>query len=435
MAHQAHTIPWQMLADNLKFMHCNPRNHGITNLYLRRRPNHDKEFQYFANGFARALASYSAVERRKYNPTFVPPEPDERVISKAAVSRMAATVLKYKRQGDNLETSIRPSEVLSEYECTPRRFVSDTYPCEGDMDHTISECCEQTKALLLYGEMNALFHLSAHPSIYFYRLWDEDIYANSAGFGLRRLMDAMLQAYLCLNVLMLKPELWDDASRTHYLKEEQSAHRTTFECTVYDYRLTAAYQRMLLCCTGIQYGACNHEAHTYPHREFFGVPRGMFYSEQPYQRQKVGKPGTGRVADLAEGHFRNIHVPSKADVEIVRALLKSKGLPTELALQVMKSADYTPAGRLWHRDDPLHAENAKELKKYLSFCWKVLVRIDMLVRECGKRLDWESEVANAMCVLFELGKTGRPRGGYRRRAMCDWVEFGAPSERVTFVSQ
>jgi hypothetical protein len=120
-------------------------------------------------------------------------------------------------------------------------------------------------------------------------------------------------------------------------------------------------------------------------------------------------------------------------VEIVLAMLKSKGLPTELALQVLRWAEYKPAGRLWHRDDPLHAENAEELKKYLSFCWNMLVRIEMLVRECGKNLDWESEVANAMCVLFELGQTGRPRGRYRQRAMCDWAEFGQLSKRVRFV--
>ena len=436
MAHQTHSIAWQTLADNLKFMHCNSRNYGITNLYARKRPNQDKELQYFVTGFARALTNYSAIERKKYSPFFTPPDPEERVISKVAVTRMSATVLRYKEGDIDLPDSSAPSsEALSEYECTPRRFIFDTYPCEGDMDHLIYECCEQTKALILYGEMDALFQLAAHPDIHFRRLWDEDIYANGAGFGLRKLMDAMLQAYLCFNILMVKPELWDAESRSAYLKAEKSAHRTTFECNLYDYRLTAAYQRMLVCCTGITYGAYYHEAHTYPHREFFGVPRGMFRSEDPYQGQKTGKPGTGRVADLAEGGFRNVHIASEADVEIVLAVLKRKGLPAELALQVLECAEYKSAGRLRRCDDPLHAENTEELKKYLRFCWKVLVRIDMLVRECGKTLDWGSEVADAMCVLFELGKIGRRRGGYQQRKMCDWAEFGRPSETVEFVSQ
>ena len=173
-----------------------------------------------------------------------------------------------------------------------------------------------------------------------------------------------------------------------------------------------------MCCTGIPYGAYFHEAHTYPYREFFGVSRGIFRCEDLYQ-QKRAKPGTGRSADSTELDFRHVHLASKADVETVLAVLKSKGLPTELVLQVLQCAEYKSAGRLWHRDDPLHAENAEELRKYLSFCWKVLVRIEMLVRECGKTLDWESEVADAMCVLFELGKLGRRRGGHQQRAMCN----------------
>lgn len=437
MAHQAHSIPWQTLADNLKFMHCNPRNHGITNMYLRKRVNQDKELQYFANGFARALTDYATVERMKYKLFPIPPEPDERVISEAAVRNMAATVSGYKRgETGESDSSVEPKTALSEYECTPRRFISDTYPCEGDMNHLLSECCEQTKTMLMYGEMDALFRLAAHTDVRFHRLWDGDIYANSAGFGLKMLMDVMLQAYLCLNVFLMKPELWDSTSRVTFLKAEEDAHRTTFSHEVYDYRLTAAYQRMLVCCTGIPYGAYYHETHTYPHREFFGVPRGLFRHSDPYQGQKIGKPGTGRVADLAERDFRNSHLASKADVETALTILRRKGMSTELALQVLHWAQYRPMGRLWRRDDPLHVENAHELKKYLSFCWKILVRIDMLVRECGKKLDWESEVADAMCLLFELGKTGRPRPGYcRQRAGCDWTEFGKLSERISFVSQ
>ncbi|KAF3045757.1 hypothetical protein E8E11_001467 [Didymella keratinophila] len=168
---KAHSISWQTLADNLKFRHCNPRNHGITNLYARKRPNEDKELQYFASGFTSALSNYSGIERKKYSPSFDPPEPNERVISEAAVKRMIATVLRYKAGDDDKpNTSYLLSEALSEYECTPQRFISDTYPCEGDMNHPLSESCEQTKALLLYGEMDALFHLAAHPNSHLHRL-------------------------------------------------------------------------------------------------------------------------------------------------------------------------------------------------------------------------------------------------------------------------
>jgi hypothetical protein len=202
---------------------------------------------------------------------------------------MAATVLRY-REGNICQpnNSAPLGEVLFEYECTPQRLI-DTYPCEADMNHLLSECWEQTKALLLNGELDTFFHLAAHADVHFRRLWDEDIYANGAGLGLRKLMEAMSQACLCFNVLVVKPELWDAESRRAYLKAEKSAHRTTFECSSFDHRLTSAYQRTVVCCTGIPYGPYYHEAHTYPHREFFGVPRGMFRSDDPYQGQKTGK--------------------------------------------------------------------------------------------------------------------------------------------------
>ncbi|KAJ8118104.1 hypothetical protein OPT61_g844 [Boeremia exigua] len=424
-------ISWQTLADNVKFMHCNPRNRGITNLYLRKKPNQDKELQYFASGFARALSTYAQVERKKYVASPIPPELDERVIPEEAVRKMARTVLHYKGQLDELHES-NFSNALSLYECTPRRFVSDTHPCEGDMFHGLRDCCEQTKTMLIYGEMNSLFHLAAHPEVRFYRLWDEDIYANANGFGLNKLKDSMLQAYICLNIMVLKPELYDPTSRQAFLQAEMNAHRTTSDPNLYDYRLTAAYQRMLLCCTGVPCAPNYCEAHTYPHREFFGIPRGMLLFNHWYARRKQCQPGTVRIGDLAEEEFRGVHLPSKADVEIVLDCFRKKKLPTELALQILDMAEYKPIGRLWIREDPLHVANAEELKKYLSFCWKVLVRINMLVEECGKSLDWESEVADAICTLLGLSKSGRRT---EHRTIYDWSGFGSRSEKIVFVAR
>ncbi|KAJ4982682.1 hypothetical protein SVAN01_11828 [Stagonosporopsis vannaccii] len=408
MAHQAHIIPWQTLVDNLKFKHCNPRNRGITNLYLRNtRQNQEKELQYFVIGFNRALSSYAAIERAKYKVVQNPPELNERIISEESVKKMARTVLRYKGQNPTFLNKNLLDDALSLYECTAQRFVSDTYRYESDMDDSIREACEQIKTLLMYGEMDSVFRLAAHPSVHFDRLWDETEYANAQGFGLSKLKNSALQAYICLNVMFLQPELYDPASRQTYLSAEAAANRTTFQPDLYDYRLTAAYQRMLLCCTGIPYAPDHYEAHTYPHRQFFGIPRGMFHFDNPYRGQKRSFPGTVPVSGLVEDQFINVHTPSKADIPIVLALVKAKGLPTELALQVVEMADYKPVGRLLVRDNPLHAANAGELRRYLSFCWSLLVRIDMLVKECGQWLDWEAEVADTMCTLFEMNGPSR----------------------------
>ncbi|KAF3007949.1 hypothetical protein E8E13_011294 [Curvularia kusanoi] len=336
MAHHTHSIPWQTLADSLKFMHCNPRNHGITNLYVRKRPNWDKQLQYFAVGFARALSAFSEIERKKYRPSFISPEQDERVISETAARKISAILLRA-REPDATGGDGIPYEGFSDYECTPRHFISATSYRGGDMDYEIQRCCEQTKIMLLCDEMNALFRLAAHPNVYFYRQWDGDNYANPAGFGLKKLMDTMLQAYLCLNVLVLKPELYDATSRANLLHAEEKAHRTAYTPEAYDYRLTAAYQRMLLCSTGFLYGM--GDAHTYPHREFFGVPRGTYYFANPNWERRAVRPGTGRVENLTEQTFRHAYLASKADVQAVLDLLRKKSLPTKLALQILKLAE------------------------------------------------------------------------------------------------
>jgi hypothetical protein len=403
-------------------MHCNRRNHGITNLYLRnKRPNQEKELQY-----------YSVIERNKYNPSPMTPELDERVISEDAVKKMAKTVLRYKGKLDNPHDSSSLGDALSAYECTARRFVRDTDSCEGDMDDGIRDAYEQTKTMLLYGEMDSLFRLASHPSVRFYKLWDEEAYANGQGFGLSELKDSALQTYICLNVMALKPELYDATSRQAFIQAETAAHRTTFPPSSYDYRLTAAYQRMLLCCTDIRYGARHYEAHAYPHREFFGIPRGYFDFDNPFTGLQRSLPGTVRISELAEDWSKGVHLASKTDIPILLDLLRTKKLPPELALQVLSMADYKPVGRLFIREDPLHLENSNELKKYLGLCWKLLIRIDMLIKASGQSLDWEGEAAYAMCTLLELN---HPNCRRPYRTSSDYDKFNRPSPRFVSVAR
>lgn len=402
MAHQAHSIPWHTLADNLIFRHCSPRNLGVTNLYLRKARSHqNEELRYFIIGFVRALSSYSVIERRKYDASPVAPALDEEVISPDAVRKMAGTILRYKGRENTNDSPRSLDDVLSTYERTVQRFISDTQPGEGDMHDGIRDVCEQTKTMLLYGEMDLLFRLAAHPSVWFSRLWDESIYANAGGFGLSKLKDSALQAYICLNVISLKPELYDAKSREAFIREEIGARRTALSSELYDYRLTAAYQQTLMCCTGTSIVVRHYEVHTFPHRDFFGIPCGMYRSESSERLQR-SPLGTTPLSGLAEPLFRGVHVASRADFAQVLNLLRAKRLPSELALEIMCAADYTSVGRTYVRDDPLHVANAKELKKYLSYCWKLLVRLDMLWSASGMRIDWEAEVAHAVRILFEI---------------------------------
>lgn len=408
MAHQAHAIPWQTLADNLKYLHCSPRDHGTTNLYLHKSKdqNQGKQIHYFVGGFTRALSEYSAIERKKYDADPSPPARNEQLFSEATVRRMSKTVLRYKSDDGAYTIPESIDDILPPNERTVERFIQDTMPGEGDMFDELRDCCEQVKTLLMYGEMDPLFRLAVHPDVYFNRIWDEQQYANAHGFGLSKLVEAALQAYICLNVITLKPELYDAASRDAFIKREKAKGGNGGGEGVYDYRMTAAYQRMLIRCTGIPYG-WRGEAYTFPHRDFFGIPRGMFrfeYDDTDYGRWQKAHLGTQSIQDIAHESFQGIHVPSISDFQMVLNFLGKKGLPAELALQILDVAQYVPVGRLPVRDDPFHAYNADELKKYLSFCWKLLVRVDMLFKEGehGMDLDWEAEVINALFTLFNM---------------------------------
>jgi hypothetical protein len=409
MAHQAHTIPWQTLADNLIYLHCPPRNNGIANLYLRKTkdPHQGKRIRHFVRGFARALCTYSIVERKKYAPDPTPPELDEIIIPESAVRKMAKTVLKYKSNDGSFTIPDSLDDILSPYERSAASFVYATMLGESDMFDGARTACEQVNTMLMHGEMGALFRLAAHPDTHFRRLWCEEQYANAHGFGLSKLLDDVLQAYICLNVMALKPELYDAASLDAFFLRETAAGRKTYAKKDYDYRLTAAYQKVLLHCTGIPYGyRC--EAHTFPHREFFGVQRGQYcyaYDDNTHNgRWQKNNLGTQRVEKLADSTFQGVHVPSKSDVAAVLNMLGMKGLPAELALQILDVAEYVPVGRLPVSGNPLHVGNAEELKKYLNYCWRLLVRVEMLYRAGvnGGALDWEAEVSHALYTLFDM---------------------------------
>ena len=81
-------------------------------------------------------------------------------------------------------------------------------------------------------------------------------------------------------------------------------------------------------------------------------------------------------------------------------------------------------------DDPLHPGNGMELRRYLSHCWQLLVRCDMLAKASGKRISWINEVKEVIwqlwgedfpkMVKFRYGQPENPweendiQGPYRR---------------------
>jgi hypothetical protein len=83
MAHQAHNLPWQTLASNLKFVHDNNSYEGRTNLYPKFKPEQGKQLTYFAKAFAKTVKGFSRTERDKYPKEYNLLEPENIIISPA----------------------------------------------------------------------------------------------------------------------------------------------------------------------------------------------------------------------------------------------------------------------------------------------------------------------------------------------------------------
>ncbi|KAF2463437.1 uncharacterized protein BDR25DRAFT_319960 [Lindgomyces ingoldianus] len=394
MAHQSHSLPWQTLADNFKFVHTNARYHGRTNLYPCFKHGQGNQLQHFARVFATLLNDFSTQERAKYPAFYTPPESDEVFISDASVSRIAKTVKEYKAHswlyGDihrPEDLALRPEERRIQFWITNIQDGS-RYPPQS-----VHEMLELLKTLLLWGEMDPLFRLAAHSDVWLPRVWSIETYADHGWADVKNLA---LTAYICLNVLYLKPELYDATMREEKMKDLKKRNEAIPSPEQFDYRLTSSYQETLVRCTWVR-GCDNFDVCTYPHREFYGAPRGT-YTQAPWnQREQFGRV---HPSYLIEHKFQNKYVPGKHDIPIVINLLGRKGLPAELALLVLDFANYTPQRRLLVPDDPLHPENGEQLRKYLSYCWNLLVRTDMLLKANGSWIDWEYEVTDVIHQLW-----------------------------------
>jgi hypothetical protein len=240
-----------------------------------------------------------------------------------------------------------------------------------------NDAIELAKTLLLHGQMDALFCINAHPSINMISAWQLEPHNGGEMLGFAELVRSTLMSYICLNVFFLNPE-------------------TMAKIAHVDYRMTTSYQKMLSRCTGQR----QFDVHTYPHRQFFGIGPDM-YCGTDWRRVHAGRNWTSNPA--APGNLHGAcggeYKPVRSDISLVIIYLGWKGLPTELALHVLDLAAYNPQRRLPIAGDPLHVKNATELRKYLTYCWKLLIWSDVLAMASGYKINWIYEITYS---IFEL---------------------------------
>lgn len=192
MAHQAHNIPWNLLTSNLEWKAPRPWDNFAANLYPRMKPNQATDLNYFVNAFVKDLEEHAACERRKYQQHDDPPQPSDVILNEATVQKISPTVRRWRKHW--WARGLCPSE-----SCPRRRPDSEPCKCEplppkerqmsaflrqfDDIEYchyfagnnAVLFNLEVVKTLLLYGEMNALFRIFAHPETHLRRTYDKRV--------------------------------------------------------------------------------------------------------------------------------------------------------------------------------------------------------------------------------------------------------------------
>jgi len=192
MAHQAHNIPWTVLARNLKWSPSSNCDGRATNLHFRCKPHQGRELTYFVEAVLKNIDEHSKTERKKCAETYNAPAPDDIVLSDDVVRRISPTVWRLRQRCDScagLEVEATYNPKLCQHREGPRCKCPVPYQ-ERKMasflrKHVYRGCyqfwnnnkeafltAELTKTLLLYGEMDTLLLICAHPEIGLESWWN-----------------------------------------------------------------------------------------------------------------------------------------------------------------------------------------------------------------------------------------------------------------------
>lgn len=99
MAHQAHNIPWSLLASNLRWVSAGSSCCGAADLHPRLKPKQGKDFTHFVEAFIRNIEEHSASERRKYPEEYDAPSPADEILDEGLVKKIGVTVRRWFNYG------------------------------------------------------------------------------------------------------------------------------------------------------------------------------------------------------------------------------------------------------------------------------------------------------------------------------------------------
>ncbi|KAJ5783045.1 hypothetical protein N7457_004819 [Penicillium paradoxum] len=427
MAHQAHNIPWSLLASNFHWSTTSRRTHRVTNLYPNMKPNQGKEITHFIEAFIRNIDDHSVCERKKYPATYEPADPTDIILGPEIVQKISPTVRRWRSYGCRGKCPSGICEVAKSTDvcrCTPipdeekkasaflrpfgPRDCYKFFELNGEAFYNL----EVVKTLLLYGEMDTILRVCALPGVNLEKWWCErECMCETPELGWDQVCIKALRAYICLNMVYCFPKTWDEASG----KTPET-----------DYRNSKFYQYTLRTCTGTGHAS---DVSTYPHRQFFGIADTQFGGEYCYASVKdthwlrwidddsmrtIGyPPRSGHYGRVPIEEFLTLenetlpgHQPGVSDTALVRGILYEKGLPAELVLDIIELAGYEPVRRLNEPHDPFHPSNRKELAQYLTYCWRLLVHCDMIGKALGMKVPWQELLGKCIVSFWANDRHG-----------------------------
>lgn len=192
MAHQAHNIPWNLLASNLRWSSAGSCPGAIHDLYPRFKPDQGKELTHFARAFADNVEEHSRCERKKYPEKYDPPESTDVIIGEKTAAKIVPILRSWKQSsGDCSSPQQDPFEIPFtchvNCDCPPlphhHRIASAFCRRQGAFDNW---CCfyyaighpwgswhhQVLQAMILYGEIDPILRVCAHPEVAIGTWWE-----------------------------------------------------------------------------------------------------------------------------------------------------------------------------------------------------------------------------------------------------------------------
>ncbi|KAH8173593.1 hypothetical protein LIA77_07848 [Sarocladium implicatum] len=415
MAHQAHNIPWTLLAQNLSLRTHLACENNATDFHWRHKPAQSKELAHFVKAFVRNISDHAVTERRKFPPEYPSLKADDVVLDEETCRRIAPTLRHFRSiDGHN------PDKKLLHVICPHRGEELSSKICKCDlswddrhlrafMRKKKRNACyefyrengpaffnlEVFKTLLMYGETDTLLKIYSQPGHSLSEWWEAQLcYDTDPCIGWDIVCQLALRSYIVLNLILTCPETWKDTA-----EDGRS------------YLHTKVYQNVVRRAT---WPRPDSDLVAFPHRQFFGIADDHFQTQWSYQTK--GDPAktkyiqsryypTGRISyhEMLQLGKPGPRMTTDHEIAEIRGIFRDKGLPVEISDMILHMAgmDGPSSRRLPVEHDPLHAQNREELGKYLTYCWTLMVRCEVVARVIGLDIMWEEMITETLVELFD----------------------------------